>query len=278
MLYVKTYEQFLSFCESKLLNEWVHALLESTRNPFDVLGIPRDSDLDAAKSAFRILSKKYHPDKNPGDRAAEEMFKEISAAYEMIKHPGKNGRRIDEPFKNPDSPSESPREAAYRKEKEERKAKRDKDFGDRSARSKKDSDDIKARYEEDSKDKNSKAAADNLQKSEKLKDIKSRQDAQFIKIAMKELKNQCVSAWSGLQYWKFEDNDSSVYFTNQSSDYTLNVQVLSTKMVGFKPIFSFRVFVESSNTILKSDKELTGADALASEINILKKIYYDNEV
>lgn len=53
-------------------------------NPYETLGV-KIGDKDAAKRAFRDLAKKYHPDKNPGDSAAEEKFKEISNAWESIK-------------------------------------------------------------------------------------------------------------------------------------------------------------------------------------------------
>ena len=49
-----------------------------------MLGVPRDADKAAIKNAFRELALKYHPDKNKGDKTAEDRFKDISAAYEVL--------------------------------------------------------------------------------------------------------------------------------------------------------------------------------------------------
>lgn len=51
---------------------------------YKVLGVGRSATQDEVKKAFRKLAVKYHPDKNPGDKAAEEKFKEISEAYEVL--------------------------------------------------------------------------------------------------------------------------------------------------------------------------------------------------
>lgn len=51
---------------------------------YKVLGVGRSATQDEIKKAFRKLAVKYHPDKNPGDKAAEEKFKEISEAYEVL--------------------------------------------------------------------------------------------------------------------------------------------------------------------------------------------------
>lgn len=55
-----------------------------TKNPYDVLGVPRTATSDEIKKAYRKLAMKYHPDKNKGDKASETKFKEISAAYEVL--------------------------------------------------------------------------------------------------------------------------------------------------------------------------------------------------
>lgn len=52
---------------------------------YQLLGVSRDADSDALKKAYRKLAVKYHPDKNPGDAAAEAKFKEVSEAYEVLK-------------------------------------------------------------------------------------------------------------------------------------------------------------------------------------------------
>ncbi|MEM1379936.1 MAG: molecular chaperone DnaJ [Pseudomonadota bacterium] len=51
---------------------------------YDLLGVERSADAAAIKSAFRKLAMKYHPDRNPGDEAAEKKFKEIGEAYEVL--------------------------------------------------------------------------------------------------------------------------------------------------------------------------------------------------
>ncbi len=54
------------------------------KNPYTVLGVsPSASDADI-RNAFRKLAKTYHPDRNPGDKRAEEKFKEISAAFDVV--------------------------------------------------------------------------------------------------------------------------------------------------------------------------------------------------
>ncbi len=56
---------------------------------YQTLGIPRDADEKAVRAAYRKLARKHHPDINPGDRAAEERFKEINEAHEVLADPAK---------------------------------------------------------------------------------------------------------------------------------------------------------------------------------------------
>lgn len=51
---------------------------------YDVLGVERDASTDAIKKAYRRLAHRYHPDKNPADPRAEERFKEVTQAYEVL--------------------------------------------------------------------------------------------------------------------------------------------------------------------------------------------------
>jgi len=54
---------------------------------YKILGVKKDASQDEIKKAFRKLARKYHPDVNPGDKAAEAKFKEISEAYEVLSDP-----------------------------------------------------------------------------------------------------------------------------------------------------------------------------------------------
>jgi molecular chaperone DnaJ len=56
---------------------------------YAILGVKRDASEKDIRSAYRKLARKYHPDVNPGDKAAEARFKEINAAYEVLKDPDK---------------------------------------------------------------------------------------------------------------------------------------------------------------------------------------------
>jgi DnaJ-class molecular chaperone len=59
------------------------------KDPYAVLGAPKTATADELKKAYRKLAKKLHPDHNPGDKKAEERFKEVSAAFEILGDPKK---------------------------------------------------------------------------------------------------------------------------------------------------------------------------------------------
>ncbi|MCM8768276.1 MAG: molecular chaperone DnaJ [Candidatus Omnitrophica bacterium] len=59
------------------------------RDYYEVLGVDRKATLDELKKAYRDLALKYHPDRNPGSKEAEEKFKEITEAYEVLSDPQK---------------------------------------------------------------------------------------------------------------------------------------------------------------------------------------------
>ena len=59
---------------------------------YKILGVPRDADEKTIKSAYRKLARKYHPDVNKGDASAEERFKEINEAYQVLSDPEKRAK------------------------------------------------------------------------------------------------------------------------------------------------------------------------------------------
>ena len=61
-------------------------------DPYAVLGVKKDASQDEIQKAYRRLAKKFHPDLNPGNKQAEERFKEISAAYDLLGDPKKRIR------------------------------------------------------------------------------------------------------------------------------------------------------------------------------------------
>ncbi|MBE6983404.1 MAG: molecular chaperone DnaJ [Ruminococcaceae bacterium] len=67
-------------------------MAENKRDYYEVLGVDKNAGTDDIKRAYRKLAGKYHPDRNPGDKSAEEKFKEIGEAYEVLSDSDKRAR------------------------------------------------------------------------------------------------------------------------------------------------------------------------------------------
>lgn len=66
--------------------------MTTKRDYYEILGVPRNASKDEIKKAYRKMAIKYHPDKNPGDKDAEEKFKEAAEAYEVLSDDNKRAR------------------------------------------------------------------------------------------------------------------------------------------------------------------------------------------
>ena len=65
-------------------------VMAEKRDYYEVLGVSRNADAAEIKKAYRKLALQYHPDRNPGDKDAEEKFKEAAEAYDVLSNEEKN--------------------------------------------------------------------------------------------------------------------------------------------------------------------------------------------
>src|SRR4051794_1669578 len=63
--------------------------MAAVRDPYKVLGVDKKASADEIKKAYRKLARQYHPDRNSGDKAAEERFKEVQQANDILSDPEK---------------------------------------------------------------------------------------------------------------------------------------------------------------------------------------------
>ncbi len=61
--------------------------MATKRDYYEVLGVGKNATPDELKKAYRKLALQYHPDRNPGDKEAEEKFKEAAEAYDVLSNP-----------------------------------------------------------------------------------------------------------------------------------------------------------------------------------------------
>ena len=67
-------------------------MADTKRDYYEVLGVDRNATAEEIKKAYRKKAIQYHPDKNPGDKEAEEKFKEAAEAYDVLSNPDKRAR------------------------------------------------------------------------------------------------------------------------------------------------------------------------------------------
>lgn len=99
-------------------------------DPYEVLGLERGATWEEVRTAYRRLAKKHHPDKNPGDKASEWIFKQVGEAYEHLKpiEGMRSWGRADHKHRGPQGPRQQEREPQRAERDRREREQRDKEW------------------------------------------------------------------------------------------------------------------------------------------------------